>query len=107
MNPEKREFESEFWSNSTTGSLGVLHIRYADLAGEERIQELQKVFKEMKRIEGVLAQLDSKLNNEQFTSKAPKHVVEAEGEKYNSYKIQYESLQKTYAELSVFVAGIG
>ncbi len=106
MNQEKNNFPSEIWS-SITGSVGVLHIRYSDLAGEERVKELEKVFKELKRIENMLVQFDAKLKNQQFLNKAPENVVQIERQKRDNFKAQFDTLQKTYYELSLYVKGLG
>jgi valyl-tRNA synthetase len=106
MNQEKNKFPSEIWS-SFTGSVGVLHVRYSDIAGEDRVKELEKVFKELKRVENMLVQLDAKLQNQQFLDRAPENVVQIERQKRDNFKAQFNTLQKTYYDLSLFVEGKG
>ena len=56
-------------------------------------QEIERLKKEQKRLEGELARVQGMLGNEKFMSKAPKQKVDEERaklEKYTQMKVQVE-----------------
>ncbi len=63
-------------------------------------QEMQRMEKEIRRLEGLRSAVERKLANPKFVEKAPADVVEHEREKLRSVSQQLEKLQRFYAELS-------
>ncbi len=57
-------------------------------------KELDRLEKEKSRLEGEIKRVNGKLSNENFTSRAPEHVVEEEREK----KSKYENMMETVLE---------
>lgn len=55
-------------------------------------KEMERLLKEKETLEGELARVNGKLNNEGFTAKAPAAVVEAEREKQKKYTELYEKV---------------
>jgi valyl-tRNA synthetase len=62
--------------------------------------EKARLKKEIDRISGLLTGIRNKLNNESFTAKAPKDVVEKEKEKQATFEMNIGKLQKSYDALS-------
>ncbi|MDR1796638.1 MAG: valine--tRNA ligase [Clostridiales Family XIII bacterium] len=77
----------------------VVYVPLAELVDNEA--EREKLLKERERLEKYAGQLEAKLANEGFTSKAPAQVVEAERAKLNSAR---EALEKTIERLEVLMA---
>ncbi len=64
----------------------------SDLIDYEK--ELERLEKEKSRLEGEIKRVNGKLSNENFTSRAPEHVVEEERKK----KTKYENMMETVVE---------
>jgi len=47
----------------------------------------------------MLADVERKLNDENFISRAPKEIVEKERQKYENFKLTIEKLRQNYAYL--------
>ncbi len=62
-------------------------------------KELRRMEKEIKRLEGLKATVERKLNNPAFVQKAPEAVVQREREKLQSVTQQLERLRHFYADL--------
>ncbi len=62
-------------------------------------EEAQKIEKEIEYYQGFLASIMKKLSNEQFVSKAPKHVVDNELAKKNDALSKLEALSKQLEQL--------
>jgi len=59
--------------------------------------ELNRIKKQMEKIEKTLHQIKQKLQNKNYVEKAPKAIVEKEKQKFNDATTQYEKLKKTKA----------
>ena len=62
-------------------------------------QERKRLKDEIKRLEGEIKRASSKLNNENFVSKAPESVVNKEREKLDNYKDLLEKTQYSLDEI--------
>ena len=62
-------------------------------------QERKRLKDEIKRLEGEIKRASSKLNNENFVSKAPESVVNKEREKLDNYKDLLEKTQSSLDEI--------
>jgi len=65
----------------------------------DRQVEFDRLTKEIGRVRGLVTGTEKRLGNEQFTSRAPKEVVDKEREKYESLKLSLEKLEKSLAAL--------
>jgi valyl-tRNA synthetase len=61
--------------------------------------ERKRLEKEIQRYESMLADVERKLNDENFISRAPKEIVEKERQKYENFKLTIEKLRQNYAYL--------
>jgi valyl-tRNA synthetase len=61
--------------------------------------ERKRLEKEIQRYESMLADVERKLNDENFISRAPKEIVEKERQKYENFKLIIEKLRQNYAYL--------
>ena len=61
--------------------------------------EKARLKKEIERLSNLLSAVRNKLNNQGFTAKAPKEVVEKEREKQATFEMNLDKLQKSYNEL--------
>ena len=76
------------------------HEVYIPLAGMIDLNvEQERLEKSIAQTENYLTSVERKLQNEQFVSKAPQHVVEGEREKANNAKAELERLKANLAEL--------
>jgi len=64
-------------------------------------KELERVAKELEKARRNLASLQSKLSNENFVSRAPEAVVNAEREKAEKAKALIEQLEQSEAALKI------
>ncbi len=62
-------------------------------------KEKARLIKEMDRLKGEIARIESKLSNDGFVSKAPQKVVDAERTKKETYEKQLANVKKVFAEL--------
>ncbi len=62
-------------------------------------KEKARLIKEMDRLKGEIARIESKLSNDGFVSKAPQKVVDAERTKKETYEKQLANVEKVFAEL--------
>ena len=74
---------------------GEIFMPLLDLVDKEK--EIERLNKEMKKLEGEIDRIDKKLNNAGFVSKAPEAVVNSEKEKRTKY---IEMLQAVKARIS-------
>ncbi len=58
--------------------------------------ERSRLEKEIARVKGVIAGIESKLKNEQFTQRAPAQVIEKEKSKLESMKLNLSKLEENY-----------
>jgi valyl-tRNA synthetase len=58
--------------------------------------ERKRLEKEIQRYESMLADVERKLNDENFISRAPKEIVEKERQKYENFKLTIEKLRQNY-----------
>jgi len=63
-------------------------------------KERARLEKEIKKVQGYVKQLEGKLSNEKFVSKAPAEVVAGEREKLSAAKLNLEKLNENLANLS-------
>ncbi|EKE25571.1 MAG: hypothetical protein ACD_5C00114G0004 [uncultured bacterium] len=85
--------------NSIQRTVGGINI-YIPLEGLiDTEKEKQRIQKEIKNIEGFVAGLSGRLNNESFVSKAPKQVIEQQKETLAKKQIELEELKKQFASL--------
>ncbi len=70
-------------------NVSILADNLIDVQGE-----IIRLEAELKKLNGELMRSKGMLSNEKFTSKAPAEKVQAEQEKYESYKQQYITLEK-------------
>ncbi len=89
-------FEVEGAVQAVTDSARAL-IPMADLVDREK--ELARLNKELAAAEKEIAALSGRLSNEQFTSKAPAHVIEAEREKLKKAQDKKENIEQSIAKL--------
>lgn len=61
--------------------------------------ECQRLEKELQRLQGEKTQLEGKLSNESFVSKAPEVVVDKARDQLNSIGISLEKVRKQYAQI--------
>jgi len=61
--------------------------------------ERTRLQKEIEEVQAQIFRTEAKLKNEQFTSKAPKQVVERERQNIAEYKDRLQRLQKQLGEL--------
>ena len=62
--------------------------------------ERNRLEKEKQRLERLLAELNKKLQNQDFLTRAPKHVVEREEQKKKDFEITLEKIRENLAQLS-------
>ena len=62
--------------------------------------ELEKIDKELKRLEAEIARSNGMLNNEKFLAKAPKQKVDEEKEKLINYQNSYDTLLQKKKEIA-------
>ena len=62
-------------------------------------KEKARLIKEMDRLKGEIARIESKHSNDGFVSKAPQKVVDAERTKKETYEKQLANVEKVFAEL--------
>lgn len=70
---------------------GELFMPLLDLVDREK--ELERLAKEVKKLEGEIERIDKKLSNEGFVAKAPEKVVLGEKEKRNKYVEMLEAVK--------------
>jgi valyl-tRNA synthetase len=71
------------------------------LGAIDKEKEIERLRKEISNVEKMLASLESKLENIQFTSKAPEKIVREEKQKYEMYSLQYGKLKKQFDNLNI------
>jgi len=76
---------------------GEIYIPLEDLIDINK--ELERLGKEKANLESEIKRLEGKLSNENFTSKAPEKIVNAEREKLEKYKNMYASLEERITTL--------
>ncbi len=62
--------------------------------------ERNRLEKEKQRLERLLAELNKKLQNQDFLTRAPKHVVEREEQKKKDFEITLEKIRENLAQLT-------
>jgi len=78
---------------AATGLLGTTKV-LIPLAGLiDKAEEMQRIDKNIDKVEQEIKRCDGKLNNEKFTANAPEQVVAVEREKLNGYKTALKELQ--------------
>ena len=70
-----------------------LFIPLSELVDLEK--ERERVMKEISKVNGEIERTKQKLGNEQFTAKAPEHVISAEREKLEKYQALLENLNES------------
>lgn len=75
----------------------TLYIPFEELV--DISQEIERLKKEEKRLEGELARVNGMLGNERFLSKAPEDKVAAEKEKLEKYTLMMEQVKVRLAQL--------
>lgn len=65
-------------------------------------EERARLQKELDRVNGDIAFVSRKLNNESFVAKAPEHIVSKEREKLAGFEQERNALEQSMAELSAF-----
>ena len=75
----------------------TLYIPFAELV--DIAQEIARLEKEEKRLQGELARVNGMLNNERFLSKAPESKVAEEREKLDKYTQMMAQVQERLAVL--------
>ncbi len=68
---------------------------YVRLPEELRKQEISRLSKRIKEVQGLLENANRKLSNRDFTSRAPEEVVEKARERAASFENELEKLEKT------------
>ncbi|EQB90168.1 hypothetical protein M918_01410 [Clostridium sp. BL8] len=82
----------------TVVSMGAeIYMPLLELVDAEK--ELERLNKEKEKLEKEIARVEGKLNNEKFTAKAPKEVVEEERAKGEKYKEMYKSVLESIENL--------
>ncbi len=61
--------------------------------------ERSRLEKEIARVKGVMAGIESKLNNEQFVQRAPAQVIEKEKTKLDSMRLNLSKLEENYKSI--------
>ena len=74
-------------------SLGKTEIYLLGAIDPEK--EKERLLKEKANLEALITNLSQRLNNEEFVSKAPKNIVQAEIDKLNRYKAELENISAT------------
>jgi len=69
------------------------------LGSVDEIKEKQRLVKEKDNLEKMILNLSQRLNNEEFTAKAPISIVEVEKNKLRSYSLELEKINKLIASL--------
>jgi len=77
---------------------GEIYMPLEDLIDISK--ELERLSKEKEKLEGELKRVEGKLSNENFVSRAPENVINAEREKQAKYKEMYSSLDERIKILS-------
>lgn len=75
----------------------TLYIPFAELVDLK--QEIERLEKEEKKLEGEIARATGMLNNERFTSKAPAEKVAQEREKLEKYTQMLAKVQERLNQL--------
>ena len=70
---------------------GELFMPLLDLVDKEK--ELERLNKEVKKLEGEIERIDKKLNNQGFVAKAPQAVVDGEKAKREKYIEMLEAVK--------------
>lgn len=81
------------YSSELLGGRGQVFMKLAELSKEEEKKEKDRLIKELERVSNNFDQLDAKLSNTDFISRAPEQVITREKLKLESFKIQMEKLQ--------------
>ncbi len=76
----------------------VIYIPFAELV--DVAQEIERLLKEEKRLEGELKRVAGMLNNEKFVSKAPAAKIQEERDKQVKYAQMMEQVKERLAQLS-------
>ena len=87
-------------ASSATAVVGemTIYIPLADLI--DLAEERERLQKEIKKTEGALTGTRKKLENANFVSRAPEHVVQAERDKIVTYEASLERLRSTLSSIS-------
>ena len=83
---------------SAVTEIAQIYVPLGELVDLEK--EKARLTAEVERIDGEIARAQGKLSNENFVSKAPKKLVDAELEKVKKYQDMKEKCQAQLAELS-------
>lgn len=78
-------------------ALGEIDIYLLGAIDEEK--EKMRLLKEKDNLEKVIANLRQRLDNKEFTAKAPAAIVEAENSKLNSYVLELDKISKLITSL--------
>jgi len=78
---------------SVATSDAKLYMPLAELVDVEK--ELERIGKEIKKVETDIEKVEQKLSNEQFTSKAPDNVVQAERDRLDKLRALLENLNES------------
>ena len=76
----------------------IYYIPQSDLIDLEQVKA--NLIKEKERLEKELSRSNNMLNNPNFLNKAPEAKINAEKEKLNNYKMQYDAILKHLEELN-------
>ena len=76
----------------------AIHVNQAGLIDKEK--ERQDLLLNKEKLENEIIRSESLLNNPQFLNKAPQEKIEAEKEKYQTYKHQLESIEEKLKDVS-------
>ena len=68
--------------------------------GFDKVEEINKLRKELDYNKGFLESVENKLNNENFLNNAPRNIIEKEKQKIKDAKQKIDSINKSIAELS-------
>lgn len=69
------------------------------LGAVDEVKEKQRLVKEKDNLEKMILNLSQRLNNEEFTAKAPASIVEVEKNKLSSYSLELEKINKLIVSL--------
>jgi valyl-tRNA synthetase len=69
------------------------------LGAVDEAKEKQRLVKEKENLEKMIVSLTNRLDNEEFTAKAPANIVEAEKAKLNSYSLELDKISKLIISL--------
>ncbi len=68
--------------------------------GFDKVEEINKLRKELDYNKGFLESVENKLNNKNFLNNAPRNIIEKEKQKIKDTKQKIDSINKSIAELS-------